>query len=322
MSSPLFLYPSLTDDIKDSGIFQAKEYVFSYIGQDDIEKQLNYEVAEYASSVNCLKTDGVWSAEKYNLCVTRTIAVKKFRDLFGPKGLACKNAELGISLVWKSHDSRQRGAEPILTFGVKNSDFNDEHDHTFAEGEVDFSFPCAKLRGDVILSTVLYIAKSGTPEDNETHLANEEGFILGEFDSFILRLDGTGSLFPVYEVYEKDMPLWYVRCDWTDPLFDSFSETVSININIAHKNYKYIDRAQNSFCQQLLVEIMSSALCCIIEKLRSENYLDQILGEDEVEKSSVAEVVRYFFNALDWDFSAPNKLSVSTRMFFDERMKK
>lgn len=48
--------------------------------------------------------------------------------------------------------------------------------------------------------------------------------------------------------------------------------------------------------------------------------LDQILGDDEMESSSVGEVVRYFANTLGWDFSTPDKLSLSTRRFFDGRL--
>lgn len=319
MSKPVFLYPSLTDNIRDE-IFQAKKYEFSYIGNDDFEKDLEYVVSELNSSVNCLRTDGIWSADKNNLIIRRKVALKKYIKLFGPNGLVCRNAKLGISLVWTSPDSRQRGATPILTFGVSKEEIEDQEDHTFVEGEIDFEFSCAKIRGNVKLSVVLYIAVSGVPENDETHLANEEGCILGELDSFMLRLDGTASLFPVYEVYEKNQPLWYVRCDWTDPLSDSFSESVSININTAHKNYIFIDRTQKAFCAQLLVEVMSSALCCVIEKIRSEKYLDQILGEDEMESGSIGEVVRYFSNTLGWNFSTPDKLSLSIRKFFDGRI--
>ncbi len=319
MSSPIFLYPSLTEEMKE-GVFQAKNYNLSYTDKEGCEKELDYEIAEISSSINCVKTDGVWSADKYNLCVRRSVAVRKFRKFFGPDGLACRNAHLGISLVWTSSDSRQRGAEPVMTFDISGVNPADKTDHTFAEGEIDISFPCAKLRGDVTFSTILYIAESGVPAEDETHLANEEGFVLGEFDSFVLRLDGTGSLFPVFEVYEPDKPLWYVRCDWTDPVSDSFSETVSININTAHKNYKFIDRTQKTFCSQLLVEVMSSALCCIIEKIRSEGYLEQILGEEDTEHGSIGEVIRYFSDALGWDISTPDKLSLSTRKFFDGRM--
>lgn len=319
MATPIFLYPSLTDDMKE-GIFQAKKYSFSYTDNEGFEKELEYEEMEVNSSINCLRTNGVWSADKYNLYIRREIALKHYRKLFGPEGLACQDAHLGLSVVWTSPDSRQRGAEPIMVFGVDHEQMKEKQDTTFAAGEIDFKFPCAKVRGDIRFSVVLYIAESGTPTAEEYHLANEAGLVLGEFDSFVLRIDGTGSLFPIFEFGDKEQPLWYVRCDWTDPTSDSFSETVSININTAHKSYKYIDREHKSFCAQLLVEVMSSALCCIIEKLRSEKYLDQILGDDEMEAGSVGEAVRYFENTLEWDFSTPDKLSLSARKFFGGRL--
>lgn len=319
MASPVFLYPSLTDDIRDR-IFQARKYIIYYTDNDGYEKELDYETAETGSAVNCLKTDGIWSADKYNFHIKRTIALKNYRKLFGPDGVACRNAKLGLSLVWTSPDSRQRGAESAMIFGVSDEEFMQEHDHTFAESEIDLEFPCARLRGDVSFSVVLYIAESGIPTSEEKHLANEKGFVLGEFDSFVLRLDGTGSLFPIFEVYETDQPLWNVRCDWTDPVSESFAETVSVNINTAHKNFRFIDRSQKTFCSQLLVEVMSSALCCIIEKIRNEKYLDLILGDEEMEQGSVGEVIRYFANTLGWDFSTPDKLSLSVRQFFDRRI--
>lgn len=319
MANTIFLYPSLTDNLKE-GIFQAKKYTIYYVAKDGCEKELGYDVSDAGSTLNCLKTDGVWNVDENNLCIRRSVAMKKFRKLFGPDGIACRNATIGVSVIWTSPDSRQRGAESVMAISLSKEDLAEEKDHTFAEGELEIDFSGARLRGNVNFSTVLYIANAGTPEADETHLANEEGFILGELDSFDLRLEGTGSLFPVFEVYEVDQPLWYVRCDWTDPVSDSFAETVSININTAHKNYKYIDRTQKTFCSQLLVEVMSSALCCIIEKIRSENYLEQILGEDEMERGSVGEAVRYFSSTLGWDFSTPDKLSLSTRKFFDRRI--
>lgn len=320
MATPIFLYPTLSKELKESGIFQGKKYTFSYTNNDGFEKNLEYETAAEGSLVNCLKTDGVWSADKNNLCLKRTIALKNFRRLFGPQGIACRNATLGLSLKWMSSDSRQRGAESIFEFSVTKEDLSEIKDHTFVEGEIEKEFSVAKLRGDIEFSVVLYIAEAGIPEKDETHLANEEGYVLGEFDTFILRIDGTGSLFPVFEVYEKDQPLWYVRCDWTDPLSDPFAESVSINLNTAHKNFKYIDRTQKTFCSQLLVEVMSSALCCIIEKIRSEKYLEQILGNEELEQGSIGEVIRYFANTLGWDFSTPDNLSLTTRKFFDGRV--
>ena len=321
MATSIYLYPSLTDNMLREISFQGRKYTLSYLDREGDEKELDYEPAELESGINCIKTDGIWNPDKNNLFIRRSVVLKGFRNLFGPRGIACRNAKLGLSVVWTSPSSRQRGATGIMVFGVSEKNYAENKDRTFEESDIEIELRKATLRGDIKFSTVLYIAESGIPADDEMHLTNEEGFILGEIDSFTLRLDGTGSLFPVFEIYDKDQPLWNVRCDWTDPVSDLFAESVSININTAHKSYKYIDRTQKSFCPQLLVEVMSAALCCIIEKIRSEKYLDQILGDEEMEKGSVGEVIRYFENTLGWDFSTPDKLSLSVRHFFDGRIK-
>ena len=124
MATPIFLYPSLTNEMRNN-IFQSKKYGFSYADTDGMERDLEYESSEISSAVNCLRTDGIWSPEKHNLRVKRTIALRKYRSLFGSEGLACKNARLGVSLVWTSSDSRQRGAVPVLVFGISEEQFAD-----------------------------------------------------------------------------------------------------------------------------------------------------------------------------------------------------
>lgn len=320
MASPIFLYPSLTEDLRSS-VFQSKPYVLSYEDAYGNEKDLEYEPSEISSLINCIKTDGVWDADKNNLYIRRTIALRKYQKLFGPDGIACRTAKLGVSMVWTSSDSRQRGAQKIMIICADEACREDKNDHSFAEGELDFEFTCAMVRGDVSLSIVIYIAEAGCPCEDETHLANEEGFVLGEFDSLVLRFDGTGSLFPVFEVHDSSKPLWYVRCDWTDVMTDSFADAVSINLNTAHPDYKYINSTEKTFCMPLLRENLSAALCCIIEKIRSEGELDHVLGEQDLETGSVAEAIRYFFDTFGWDFSSPEKMSLDIRKFFEERMK-
>ena len=46
MASPIFLYPSLSEDAINSGIFHAEEYRISYTDKDGSEKNLEYEGRE------------------------------------------------------------------------------------------------------------------------------------------------------------------------------------------------------------------------------------------------------------------------------------
>ena len=320
MAARIFLYPFLNDTEKYGLKILSKGWSLFYHRDKNEIAKLEYKPAEFENNLNCVETDGVWNPDYHDLCLSNRIVITHFRGLFGPSGIACHDAKLGVSVNWSSADSRQRGALKTSTFGISDDDFYTEEDRTSAEFDIALEFPSAALRGDVSFSVVLYIADAGTPRSNEKHLANEPGIILGEISSFTLRIDGTGSLFPVYEVYDKDKPLWYVSCDWLDPVSDSFADSVSISINKAHKNYRYINQADKAFCKQLLVEVMSAAVCSIVEEARRSVYWDQIIGEEVPERGSVAEAIRYFQDTLGWNLSSPLSASESARGFFDRRM--
>lgn len=313
MADNILLFPSLNKDLLSKIRFQKQKFSFFYTDKEGEEYELNDESSEMASSLYCIKDEnGKWTQDDYNLCFRRKYCLRTFQCLFGASGIACKDAKIGLAIQWTSNDSRQRGVVRVGEFGYED---------TILEVEAEKHYSKAQLRGEVNFSTILYISKSGHPTSEETHLANTNGYILGELDSYTIKLDGNSSTFPVYEVYDPGQPLWYVKLDWLDPTIDSFSDCVSINLNTAHKNYPYIDRSQKSFNSQLLVEIMASAITLIVEKLRSERpYWEQIIQGDHLEQGSVGQAIYYFQEALEWDLSSPETVSLNARKFFDQRM--
>ena len=313
MSNKILLYPSLNEDFISRIRFQKQRINFYYTDKDDEEYELIDEPIEALSSVYCIKDEnGVWTQDDNNLCFRRKYCLRTFQCLFGENGIACADAKLGIAIQWTSSDSRQRGVIRIGEFGINDS---------ILEAEAEKRFGKAQLRGIVNFTTVLYIAKAGMPNENEKHLANTDGYILGELDSFTIKLDGSSSTFPVFEVSEPGQPLWFVKCDWIDPTTDLFSESVSINLNTAHKNYAYIDRTQKQYDSQLLAEVMASAITLIVEKVRFEHgYWDQIMAGEDLEQGSVGQAIYYFKETLDWDLSTPESVSLYARKFFDQRM--
>ena len=312
MADSIYLFPTLTEELLQKVRFQPSQYSFFYTDREGLGRELQCEEMEVLSSVICIRDEsGEWDQDKNDFGIRRRICFRTFQCLFGPSGIACRNAVLGIAIIWKSADSKQRGVIPAGTFSNKDE---------IIEGDAEKLFGKAQLRGQVSFHTVVYIAKAGSPEKDEEHLANTDGYILGELDAFTIRMDGTGSAFPVFEVYEPGQPLWYVRCDWVDPTADALSDFVSVNLNTAHRNYKYIDRTKSTYNSQLLTEIMAAAVSVIIEKLRPSPYWDQIIGNDNLEDGSVGQAVFYFSDALEWDLSTPESVSLSARKFFDQRM--
>ena len=77
----------------------------------------------------------------------------------------------------------------------------------------------------------------------------------------------------------------------------------------------------NSFLNELLKEIIASALVLIITKLKGqEDYWDATISGNNLETGSVSEAIYYFVNTLEWDVSTPETISLSIRKFFDQRM--
>ncbi len=312
MAANIALFPMINDELLGKIRFQTSTYELFYI-RDDQEFPLCAEEVESSVTVHkVIDEEGIWSPDDYNLGVRRRYSLRTYQCLFGENGIACKNAVLGLALMWTSADSKQRGVLPIGDIENSARDL---------ELTLNHEFTLAQLRGEVEFTTVIYIKSAGTPLWDEEHLGNEYGCLLGELDRFIIKLDGTGSVFPIYEIQEYGQPLWYVKCDWDDPTYEPFSECVSININTAHKNYKYLDKTKRTFDEQLLKEIMASALNIIITKLKEQdNYWEATTIGDDLHSGSVSEAVYYFINSLEWDVSTPEAMSLTIRKFFDQRM--
>ena len=313
MLNDILLYPYISDEMKKKIRFQTRPYDFFYIDDNGDECLLETEPAELSATVNNIVDDGIWNQDDYQLGVKRVGRLSTISGLFGPEGIACRTASLGIAVIWTSADSKQRGAIPVTTFDC-NSD----------SVEIRFSktFQKAQLRGEVNLTTVVYLAASGTPEPDEMHLSNKPGSLLGELDSYTIKLDGNKSLFPVFEVSMKNQPLWFVKCDWTDATADSFEDYVSININTAHKSYKYLDISQKTYNPQLMVEVMAAAISLVIEKVRLNTAeWEQIMNNEDLEPGSIGQAIYYFMETLDWEMDTPESVSLSARRFFDQRIK-
>lgn len=312
MAAHITLFPTLNGELLNKIRFQPSEYEWYYV-RDDQEFILHADSMDGGTLLHkIVDEDGIWTPDDYSLCIRRRYSFRTYQSLFGENGIACKNASLGLALMWTSADSKQRG---VVQIGEIKNSMED------LEFRLDYEFPKAQLRGSVEFATVLYIKSAGTPSWTETHLANEYGCILGELDKIIIKLDGTGSVFPVYEVKEPGQPLWYVRCDWEDPTYEQFAECVSININTSHRNYKYLDKTKRSFNEALLQEIMANALCIVISKLKEENnYWNATVNGEELQSGSVSEAIYYFISTLEWDVTTPETMSLSIRKFFDQRM--
>lgn len=313
MATNVSTFPVLNNQLRTRMRYTVMDgYDFYYVRDSQEYTLSSQEVGLGQLKHKIVDEEGIWNPDDYNFCMRRNYSLQNYKCLFGENGLACSNAVLGLALVWTSADSKQRGAVEIGEI---------HNDSTPLEFRLAYEFKRAQLRGMIDFSTVLYIKHVGTPGFTEGHLANMYGCLLGELDRYQIQLDGNGSVFPIYEISEPGQPLWYIKCDWDDPTYDQFSDSLSIFINTAHKNYKYLDKTKRIFNSQLLSEVMASALCTLILKLKSDNaYWDNTVTGHNLQPGSVSAAVNYFIKTLEWDISTPETLSISVRKYLDQRV--
>ena len=310
MKNNISLFPILTDSLKNNIKITFTKYKFYYKVNNSIY-DLDSELIRGSDKLHELIDSQLktWNKERNNICFTRTCKIENCKSLFGPEGIATSDSKLGIALIWFSSDSKQRGVKTIIEFSQNDKEI---------EANIEFESENGQFRGLLNFQLILYLSKFGSASDDEAHLANVPGTILGELDDkYMIELDGTGSFFPIYDyAATKSAPLWNVTCDWSDPSHDKFVEKVQININTKHINYAHL-RDDN---HQLLIEVISSALELIILKLQSNTEQWRLLEDEDFEPGSVLDAVSYFIKNLEWDVDNPESLSSSIRVFMEQRM--
>lgn len=313
MASTISLFPTYSEYNTYNFDISLGEYKFYYTTSKGELMFLETEDVEESKNIKkVVDSTGTWNPDEYNLRITNTFYIRSCGHLFGENGIAPSTSTIGLAVMWKSSDSKQRGIIPVGGFNqfiAENESF-----------KLQYDFGVASIRGNVTFTPVLYIKESGNPTKKEKFLANEEGTIVGSFEDYTISLDGKGSNFPVYYINDKTGPLWTVKCDWEDPAQDDFYEYIGIYLNRAHKNFKYIDNSTKVYNLTLVNEIMASALTIIILKLHSDDdaWADTVNGKGNL--GSVSEAVNYFINTLEWDVSKPENLSMSIRQYLDQRM--
>ncbi|MPM77936.1 hypothetical protein SDC9_124946 [bioreactor metagenome] len=229
--------------------------------------------------------------------------------LHGPSGVACKNAIIGICIIWKNNALTQTGYilplpnEDIIKNGKRICRF----DHTFLPGEIS---------KDLILSVVLYIKEpANVVFSGEEILINEAGVTIGEIDNVVLNFDSIYMELPIEELNSKDHPLWWVEfSQWEDPKVDLFSkENLCIYLNPHHSGCPLIGSEIKNL--DMLIEIVSMTYFFIFNRLSEEDLL-AIKSDIGLCPNSICSIMNQFLlgceDPLHWE--SPERLLSSIRM--------
>lgn len=313
MSVLINSFPVLTPEIYQKIGYMPDEYQFSYTNAEG-DFPLNSEpVAFREDVVKLLDERCEWTPDTHQIIISRKLRIGIPVHLFGKNGLAPSNAIIGVAVEWTSKTSNQRGI--VKAGSIRREDISPSLDlvHIFLPGQMCGSFS---------LSTILYIDQPGNPSADEQHLANTPGMVLGALDSCCVVIDGNGSVFPIVEVNVPAQPLWWVKCNWTDPVVDAFDEdNVQICLNSAHKDYGLLQVKDGLKESSVLREVIASALAIIIQKVKDSEFWEDTLRGNGLTEGSVSQAVHYFITTFEWNHQSPEQLAMSIRQDFDKRFR-
>ncbi|MBB6447795.1 hypothetical protein [Bacillus benzoevorans] len=306
MSIAISFYSTLDEKLINKIGFSTQPLQASYLNEDNEEIEVSLEQLEgQEKTYQIIDPKVQWDPDVHNLSIYQEVNIENPGFLFGYGGLVSNNSKLGLAFRWYSKDSAQRKIYPFDTIKSEELHINTCLDVDILKGT---------LRGRVTFEIILYLVNAGSDIHNIV-----PGTVLGVLDSIDLLFDGDSSMFPIVEVKEPHKPLWWVICDFDDPMYDRFDEdNVAIVLNAAHKQSRNLKIEKGIGSSPLLLEIIASGLQIILEKVKSMGDWEQILN-NESEHGSIGEAIYYFINTFNWNTSSPEKLAKSIREDFDKR---
>ena len=283
----LSFYPTLSDDLLEKSGFVCGKYEFSYL----IEGNYRYLRPRGKTTLRLEDSLESWKIQDDGLRICRQIIIETPDALFGKNGVLCKNADLGICIIWNNRTLTQMGY--IMPKSVVHS--RERLICTFS-----YDFLPGEVKGDLLLDTVLYVKEAAAiVESGEDHLINEAGVSVGVVDSISLDFDNLYMDFPIKEVKDAALPLWWLELNqWSDPTQDPFSEDyVCLYLNSYYSHCPKVgDVIKN---EDILIEIISTSYLMIIKKIDEMGYLSQTLDGVDLESGSISQVIYYFYTSCE-----------------------
>lgn len=314
MKAVVNLLPVVTEELLLKLGYQGTDYDFEYSSTLRTIPLTSEPVSgqEHLQTSFFLKDESeTWSSATHNLLIKKTITLQNPSLLFGPMGVAGKEAEIGVAVMWASKQANQRGI-------LRGESFR--FDTVKREFTVTGEISKGVLRDRFHINTVLYLKEVGNIREGERHLSQTSGIILGYLGKEVtIHLKGNGSIFPIFSLKEEG-PLWRVECNWDDIRSDSFDdENIRIILNENHPSYSLIESTDRKQVSPLMKEIIASAIQIIIEKAKTEVSLQEIVEGREIERGSVGMAIQYFIQAFNLDIRSPESIAYSLRAHLDQK---
>lgn len=310
----ILFYPTLTEEMLDAAGLIDGDYFFSYEYQAKI-----YGLQHKGTSTIKLSDPlDIWNIESEGLIIDKTIKFAYPNLLKGKDGVVCKDAELGICIIWTNKKLTQTGTILPVT------------DVTTPQGRTckfHYVFTPGIISGDLELNIAMFVKKAADIIlSDETNLINEVGVTVGEIEHVNLDFKDLNMEFPIEECRSETEPLWWVEfSEWEDPkTVDMFTkDSVCLYLNPfydacpAPSTNETGNKIKNF---DLMVDILAQTYFLMFSRL-SENDLRDTKQNIGLTANSVCSILHQFIQDCDelhWE--SPEKLLKSLQTNIRKRL--
>lgn len=305
------LYSTIDNKIlKLLNIQSTREYYYLVDNEKKIIREETFENSSNEYHVQLVDDGDEWDNRNQSLFLNCKISLENVDKLFGE--ICCSDAILGIGLEWKPEKSRIKYCEKFGEFSSANCL------REFSKKDIEIK----NVNSNIIFNWIIYIVDPGK-QDYKNCFGKHTGLILGDGLLWSIIVDGSGSIFPIYEESLPGGPLWKYECDFIDITEDEFSEeNIKIILNKSHKGYQYIQPKSTNYNELMFAELISNAIATVILAIRKKNAEN---GNGELidfskngSKGSILTVLKYFNETLKFKINGTMiELQDSVKSYFD-----
>ncbi len=302
-SKNICFYPQLSDDMFNCIFDNDNSNIsFSYTVNGEIK---TIEVIDNNDNISFdNKTN--WNCDDYNLDIVINIKLKELNKLFGSSGIAPSNSKIGLCVEWYSAQAKIRrviNSQDLISKNDKEKLF------TF-----EITLPKQTFNGTVSLNALLYLAESDNKvSTNELFLNNNVGVLIGDVIKKVIFMTGDGSQFPIKVIPMPDSNLlWKLELNLDEPGSRQVSDGITLILNSAHKDYKFINPESDSYCERLADEIVTNAIVLFLSELSNSFEFDL---EGNYEEGTLLSYAKYCKDRLDVNFDGLMSISNSIHEF-------
>lgn len=302
-SNNICFYPRLSDEMYEKIYDNENSSIsFVYVVNNEIN---NIEYIDKNDNIS-FDSSSNWNCDDYDLIVIIRIKLKNLNMLFGKEGIAPTNSKIGLCIEWFSTQAKIR--KVLIS---KELISNEDNEKTFS---FEFALPKQTFSSSISLNALLYLAKSADTITNEEQILNNNpGVIIGDILKKVVFMTGDGSQFPIKVISMPDSNmLWKLETNLDEPGSRQISDGITLILNSAHKDYKYIDPNSGFYCDRLADEIVTNAIALFLAELSESSEFD--LG-GTYEEGTLLSYAQYCKNRLDIKFDGLMSISNSIHEF-------